>query len=179
MIITIAEFNTYSGNMETATDLVDMKNSLIKTAHEIVSEYLGYPVENCEHEDFISAIGQPDLFLFGFPVTSVLSLALNGAEVPSSEYSIRGRSLRLNSGVWPVGNDNVHVRYMAGWTNLTVPEEVKTVVKQIASLLLQESGGNIGITGKSMSENSRTFINYTNFDKWLHKLEPYRVLRMC
>ena len=90
MIITLAEFNTYSGNMETATDLVAMKESLIKTAQEIVSEYLGYPVENCEHEDYISAIGQPELFLFGQPITSVLDLSLNGSAVPASDYTIRG-----------------------------------------------------------------------------------------
>lgn len=179
MIITVSEFNTYSGNMETATDLANMKESLIKTAQEIVSEYLGYSVENCEHEDFISAIGQPELFLFGQPITSVLDLSLNGSAVPASDYTIRGRSLRLKAGVWPVGIDNVYCRYMAGWTNLTVPEEVKTVVKQIASLLLQETNGNIGVTGKSMSENSRTYINYTNFDKWLHKLEPYVVKRLA
>ena len=179
MIITVTEFNTYSGNMETASDLVSMKESLIKTAQEIVSEHLGYPVENCEHEDYISAIGQPDLFLFGYPVTSVLDLSLCGSAVPSSDYTIRGRSLRLKSGVWPVGIDNVYCRYMAGWTSQTVPEEVKTVVKQIASLLLQETNGNIGVTGKSMSENSRTYINYTNFSKWLEKLNPYVVKRLA
>ena len=179
MLVTVSEFNTYSNNMETATDIASMKESFLKTAQEIVSEYLGYSVENSEHDDYISAIGQPTLFLFAFPVTSVLALTLSGSEIPSSDYSIRGRGLRLNDGVWPVGIDNVHCRYMAGWTSQTVPEEVKTTIKQIASLLLQESGGNIGITGKSFNENSRTYINYTNFDKWLKKLDAFRVVRLA
>ena len=51
-------------------------------------------------------------------------------------------------------------------------------ILQIASLMLEESGGNIGITGKTMAENSRTFINYTNYDKWLKKLDPLRIVRL-
>jgi hypothetical protein len=44
--------------------------------------------------------------------------------------------------------------------------------------MLQESDGNIGITGKSMSEDSRTYINYTNYDKWLKKLDALRIVRL-
>ena len=177
MIVTVAQFNTFTGNRETATDIVSMKEQMLKTAQEIVSEYLGYEVENCEHDDYLSPIGQPTLYLNAYPVTSILDLSLFGTEIPSSDYAVRGRGLRLNDGVWPVGNDIVHCRYMAGWTSSTVPSEVLQTITQIASLLLQEAGGNIGITGKSMSENSRTYINFTNFKKWLEKLDPLRVVR--
>lgn len=177
MIVSVAQFNTFTGNRETATDIVSMKEQMLKTAQEIVSEYLGYPIENCEHDDYLSPIGQPTLYLNAYPITSIIALSLSGTEIPSSDYSVRGRGLRLNDGVWPVGIDTVHCRYMAGWTNLNVPSEVCQTIIQIASLLLQEAGGNIGITGKSMSENSRTFINYTNFKRWLEKLDPLRVVR--
>jgi len=51
------------------------------------------------------------------------------------------------------------------------------VILQIASLMLEETGGNIGITGKSFDDNSRNYINYTNFDRWLKKLDGLRILR--
>lgn len=177
MIVTVEQFNTFTGNMETAADIVTMKESMLQSAQEIVSEYLGYEVENCEHDDYLSPIGQSVLYLNAYPVTSILDLSLFGSDIPSSDYAVRGRGLRLNNGVWPVGTDIVHCRYMAGWTSGTVPAEVCQTIIQIASLLLQESGGNIGITGKSMSENSRTYVNYTNFTKWLEKLDAFRVVR--
>lgn len=177
MIVTLAQFNTYANNNETSAEVDAMKEQMLKSAQEVVSKYLGYNVENEVHDDYICGIGQPTLFLFGFPVTEVLSLSLSGSDIPSTDYELRGRGLRLKSGVWPEGIDNVHAVYNAGWTLETVPETVKMTILQIASLMLAESGGNIGITGKSMPENSRTFINYTNYNKWLEKLDEYKIMR--
>lgn len=177
MIVTLTQFNTYSGNNETSSEVDAMKEQMLKSAQEVVSKYLGYNVENSVHDDYICGIGQPTLFLFGFPVTEVTSLSLSGSDIPSTDYELRGRGLRLKSGVWPEGIDNVHAVYNAGWTLETVPETVKMTILQIASLMLAESGGNIGITGKSMPENSRTFINYTSYNKWLEKLDEYKIMR--
>ena len=178
MIVSLDQFNTYTNNNETSAEVDAMKEQMLKSAQEIVSRHLGYNVENEVHDDYICGIGQPVLFLFGYPVTEVLSLSLSGADIPVTEVVISGRGLRLKSGVWPEGLDNVHVVYKAGWTCETVPETVKMTILQIASLMLAESGGNIGITGKSMPENSRTFINYTNYDKWLNKLNEFMVIRL-
>ena len=77
--------------------------------------------------------------------------------------------MRLNNGVFPNGIDNVVVTYTAGWSSDAMPSVIKMVILQIATLMLEESGGNIGITGKSFDDNSRNFINYTNFDKWVQQ----------
>ena len=178
MIVTLVEFNTYSGNMENSPAVVSMKERMLKAAQEIVSDYLGYNVEETEYNDYLSPIGQPVLYLNAYPVSRILSLSLCGSDIPASDYTIGGRGIRLNSGVWPTGIDTVFCSYEAGWTAVTVPENVKMTILQIASLMLEESGGNIGITGKTMAENSRTFINYTNYDKWLKKLDPLRIVRL-
>lgn len=54
------------------------------------------------------------------------------------------------------------------------PPLVLLTIKKIATLLLMEAGENIGITGKSMPDNSRTFINYTGYMKYLRPIQSYR-----
>lgn len=178
MIVTVADYNTYSGNLENSLPVVAMKERMLKAAQEVVEEHLEYPIELCQHDDYLSPIGKPELYLNAFPVSRILSLSLCGSDIPASDYNIRGREIRLNSGVWPTGVGIVHCVYEAGWTSETVPDVIKQTIFELASLMLAESGGNIGITGKTMAENSRTFINYTNYERWLKKLDSLRVVRL-
>lgn len=178
MILTVTQFDTYSGNYEESDAVVAMKTSILKSAQEIVSNYIGFDPESAQRDDWISAIGNNRLYLLAHPVTQVTSVELNGVEVPQTAYSIHSRYLRLNSGVWPEGLENVRVVYTAGWSSENLPETIKLVILQIATLMLMEAGENIGVTGKSFGENSRTFINYTNMSKWLSKLDEYKIVRL-
>ena len=45
---------------------------------------------------------------------------------------------------------------------------------RIATLMLMEGGENIGVSSKSFADNSRTFISYTNYLKYLSPLQTYR-----
>ena len=177
-IVTVTEFNTYSGNFETDSDIVSMKEDILGSAQEIVKNHLGYNPESGNHTDYISAIGNNRLYLMAQPITAVSSVELDGVPVTSDEYTITDKYLRLKSGVWPEGDENVKVTYTAGWSALTIPDTIKMVILQIATLMLEEAGENIGVTGKSFGENSRTYINYTNFGKWLQKLDPFRIVRL-
>ena len=55
-----------------------------------------------------------------------------------------------------------------------VPEIVKLTILRIATLMLMEGGENIGISGKSFADNSRSFISYTNYHKYLSPLQTLR-----
>ena len=178
MILTVTQFDTYSGNYEASEAVIAMKTSILKSAQEIVSNYIGFDPESAQRDDWISAIGNNRLYLLAHPVTQVTSVELNGVEVPQTAYSVHDRYLRLNNGVWPEGLENVKVVYTAGWSSENLPETIKLVILQIATLMLMEAGENIGVTGKSFGENSRTFINYTNMNKWLSKLDEYKIVRL-
>lgn len=177
MIVSVEQFNTYSGNFENDNDVVSLKESILKASEEKVVDYLGFSPEQAERTDYISAIGQNRLYLYAHPVTAVSSLKISGNSVDASAFTLNDTYLRLKDGVFPQGIENVEVTYTAGWTDETMPNVIKMVILQIASLMLEEAGGNIGVTGKSFEDNSRQFINYTNFDKWLKKLDSLRVLR--
>lgn len=54
------------------------------------------------------------------------------------------------------------------------PDIILLTIKRIATLLLMEAGENIGVTSKSMPDNSRTFINYTSYFKYLRPIQNWR-----
>ena len=115
MIVSIAQFNAFSGNYEDKESAVETKILFLESAEEIVEGYLGYDPE---------AQPQPDL-----------------------------------------------------WDSNTIPASIRLSILRIATLMLSETGGNIGLTGRSFGDNSRTFINYSNYRKYLQPLDPIRLMR--
>lgn len=177
MIVSVDQFNTYSGNYEDTAEVIAMKENMLGSAQEVVENHLGYKVESETRTDYVQGIGNNHLYLFAQPITEVDSVSFNGATLLSTAYNICGNYLRLKNGVWP-NDTEIEVTYTAGWTSETVPDTIKLTILNIATLMLQEADGNIGITGKSMAEDSRTYINYTSFDRWLKKLDPFCIVRL-
>lgn len=58
-----------------------------------------------------------------------------------------------------------------------MPVIFRQTALRIAALLLTEADENIGVTSKQFGDSgSRTFINYTNFDKYLSPLSRYKLI---
>lgn len=107
MLVTIAQFDNYTGNFEDSTETVALKTTFLSSAQELVGEYLRF---------------NPEEF----------------------------------------------------WQPSEVPEVVRLTILRIATLMLMEGGENIGVSGKSFADNTRTFISYTNYMKYLSPLQTYR-----
>jgi hypothetical protein len=61
--------------------------------------------------------------------------------------------------------------------DIIIPTIIKQTALRIASLLMTEGDNNIGITGKAFGDSgSRTFINYTNYDKYLLPISKYKLI---
>ena len=106
------------------------------------------------------------------PVTNVWSVKVNGKDISCYEHGVSSVTLpfRVCDGL------EIVIDYDTGWQ--TVPELIKMSILRIAALLLTEANGNIGITSKSFGDNSRNFLNFTNFQKYLDPLSAYRIFRM-
>lgn len=115
MIVSVEQFNAYSGNYENKEAVVRMKEMFLESAQGIVSGYLGYDPETEPQSDI--------------------------------------------------------------WGSDSIPAVVVLSVMRIATLMLSETNGNIGLTGRSFADNSRTFINYSNYRKYLQPLDPIRKVR--
>ena len=107
MIVSLSEFDEYTGNYENEQKVVSLKTTLLSSAQELVGEYLRFDPES-------------------------------------------------------------------KWKPEEVPNLVKTTILRIATLMLMEAGENIGVSRKSFADNSRTFISYTNYHKYLNPLQTFR-----
>lgn len=180
MIIDIATFDQYTGNHEDSAEAVALKNTYLASAQEIVTDYLGFSPEASSetYMETLSGVGIDKIYPHVHPITSVSRLSVAGTTIPDSFYVVNENHIKLVGGVFPVGVNNVDVIYTGGWSVEQMPSIIKMTILQIASLMLQEQNGNIGITGKSFGDNSRSFINYTNYDKWLAKLDGLKSVRL-
>ena len=105
MIVSVSQFDVYSGNCEDSQDVVSMKESMLSAAQEIVAEYLGYNPESSEHTDYVQGIGNDHLYLFAQPITEVDAVTYNGITLLSTAFDIREKYLRIK-----IAQKKAHVR---------------------------------------------------------------------
>ena len=180
MIATIAMFNTYSGNYEDASEAVQLKGAFLDSAEEIVASYLGFDPNLRAYTDLLaSGTGMRRLYLPLRSIASVEELHVGNTTVDTSAVLACDDHLRFADEltVFPRGEDNIRVSLTAGWDAQQMPSVVTLSILRIATLMLSETGGNIGLTGKSFADNSRTFINYSNYRKYLQPLDALRIIR--
>jgi len=179
MIASIAMFDTYSGNYEDSGEAVLLKGAFLASAESIVASYLGFDPTEKEYRDVVaSGAGSRRLYLPSRNITSVEALTVGTAAVDPSLVAACDDHIRFldHATKFPLGEDNIKVSYTAGWTLQEMPAVIVVSIMRIATLMLSETGGNIGVSGKSFADNSRTFVNYSNYRKYLQPLDALRIL---
>lgn len=179
MIASIAMFDTYSGNYEDSPEAVLLKGAFLATAEDIVTSYLGFDPNQQEYTDVVaSGSGSRRLYLRARNITSVRSLTVGTVVVDPAVVKAYDDYISFidHATKVPTGEDNIIVSYTAGWEIGQMPSVIVVSILRIATLMLSETGGNIGLTGKSFADNSRTFVNYSNYRKYLQPLDSLRIL---
>jgi hypothetical protein len=179
MIASIAMFNTYSGNYEDASEAVQLKGAFLSTAEDIVISYLGFDPKQQEYTDVVaSGSGSRRLYLPCRNITAVQALTVGTTAVDTALVTACDDHIRFvdHATKFPIGEDNIVVSFTAGWEIEQMPSVIVVSILRIATLMLSETGGNIGLTGKSFADNSRTFVNYSNYRKYLQPLDSLRIL---
>ena len=169
MVVTKEELIGYTGvEFESGNNIAEL---FIGSAQNIVESYLGYEIESKEYTKHFS-LHTSNIIKVGVKnITNVSALSVDGT--PIEDYYINDDKIILKQ---PVISDNIIVTFTAGFST-DLPPIIKLTVLRIAALLQTESNNNIGISGKSFIDGSRTFINYTNFDKYLIACANYRIIR--
>lgn len=179
MIITVEQLNSYADSYDSDAVRISLKESYIEAATDAVIEYLSYDPRLQTYSEVFSGTGENSLQLSAKPIDTITSLTISGEPVSLGEIvSVSKNSERIirTGSVFDAGEMNIVVDYSAGFDPL--PGAITLAVLRIATLLLSEANGNIGITSKSFQDQSRTFINYTNWDKYLKPLDAYRIMRL-
>lgn len=173
-IVTVDQLNEYANNYEEST----LKEIYIATAEDIVKDYLGYDPASSTYTEVYSGLGDSRLYLKAQPITELTSLIIDGVSQTTSLFTKDNDSIFKtdNEAVFTEGKNNIQITYKAGYS--TFPGIIQITVLRIAALLMQESNGNIGLTGKSFADNSKTFINYADYKKYLKPLDSLKVLKV-
>jgi hypothetical protein len=180
MIASIDMFNTYSGNFEDSPGAVLLKTAFLTSAEEIVTSYLGFdPALQAYTDVTVSGTGMRRLYLPSRNIKAIEEITVGSAMVDRTLIVACDDHIRFADPetVFPYGVDNIRLGYTAGWEHDSMPAVITLSILRIATLMLSETGGNIGLTGKSFADNSRTFINYSNYRKYLQPLDALRIIR--
>ena len=168
MIVTKEELQGYTGvEFEDGNNISDL---FIGSAQNIVENYLGYEIESKEYTKHF-ALHDSNVIKVGVKnITNVAEITIDGT--PVEDYYIDDDKIILKQ---LVISDNIIVKFTAGF-GTDLPAIIKLTVLRIAALLQTESNNNIGISGKSFMDGSRTFISYTNYDKYLIQTSKYKLI---
>ena len=168
MIITKEELQGYSGvEFESGNNIAEL---FIGAAQNITENYLGYEIESKEYTKHFELHSSNVIKVGVKNITAVAEISVNGTLV--EDYYIDDDKIILKQ---PVISDNIIVKFTAGFST-DLPQIIKLTVLRIAALLQTESNNNIGISGKSFMDGSRTFISYTNYDKYLIACSKYKLI---
>lgn len=168
MVITKEELQGYTGvEFETGNNIAEL---FIGAAQNIVENYLGYEIESKEYTKHFSLHNSNVIKCEVKNITNVTEITIDGTLVEN--YYVDDDKIILKQ---PVISDNIIVKFTAGFST-DLPQIIKLTVLRIAALLQTESNNNIGVSGKSFMDGSRTFISYTNYDKYLISCSKYKLI---
>lgn len=168
MVVTKEELQGYTGvEFESGNNIAEL---FIGAAQNIVENYLGYEIESKEYIKHFSLHNSNVIKCEIKNITNVTEITIDGTLVEN--YYIDDDKIILKQ---PVISDNIIIRFTAGFST-DLPAVIKLTVLRIAALLQTESNNNIGISGKSFMDGSRTFINYTDFSKYLISCSKYKLI---
>ena len=169
MVVTKEELQGFTGvEFESGNNVADL---FIGASQNIVESYLGYGIESREYTKHF-ALHSSNVIKVGVKnITAVKEITIDGT--PVENYYIDDDKIILKQ---PVISDNIIVKFTAGFST-DLPQIIKLTVLRIAALLQTESNSNIGISGKSFMDGSRTFTNFTNFSKYLDACSKYKLIR--
>lgn len=168
-LVALNEFDTYSNNFESDNDLVAMKNDIIEAASDIVIDFLGYNPICHQYQEVQTGIGSNKLFMEARPITDVSLVSVDGVAQNIHNITFKDDQVFTKDGskIFKCGS-TICINYMAGTCEAIAP--IKMAVLRIASLMLLEANGNIGLSGRTFADQSRSYINYSNYDKYLQPL---------
>ena len=175
-LISIEQLRAYTGNYE--EDTLGLYEVVVQSATEVVVDFLGYNPWFDSYEEWVSGAGGHRLYLNARDIENVNLVEINGQEADISDIGYKDDYIYSLSGkkIFTEGIYNIHVMYTAGLREL--PKLLTLSTLRIASLMLQEFNSNIGVSSKSFADQSRTFINYSNYDKYLQPLKSLRIFKI-
>ena len=145
------------------------------SAEQIIENYLGYSPVLKEYTTSCYGLGSRCFALEAKPIVSVSEVTANGENVDLSSVKIIKDTpyIAFDDDSCFFRSVKYSVTYTAGYEN--IPQQIKTVALQIASLLWESAGGNLAVTSTSFADSgSRTFQSFKP-DRFLDTISAYKM----
>lgn len=145
--------NYLSGQGMTAPSNIYYENNLKQyrlAAHKKICGHLGYEILDTTYtNEMYSSNGGFFLYLNNRPVTSLDDIKLNGVTLDKTNYSIiDGKYLYCESG-FTRGFNCYSISYKAGWTESTLPADIRQAALDLIALYNGRNGGGGTTIGKT------------------------------
>lgn len=173
LLATKEELEKFTGVRE--DELSSQAELFLGSASDIIRNYLGYdPIKHNERK-YYNGNGTNILRLGSKPIQKINSVFIGNTEIDSRLFVFDDDTLIFSDGEFSDGIKNILIDFDSGFG--TVPDLIKLTCLRIAAILQTESDNNIGITSKSFGESgSRTFYNFTNFQKYLLPISKWKII---
>ena len=175
-IVSAAQFKAYARKADGDPTIEGLYQMFLDSAEAIVSDYLGYAPASAAYTHTFFGNGKFYLTLRA-PIITITSITVAGVSKTVADFLIDFETItEKNGNPFPLGSLVVIV-YQGGWT--TIPQQVSEAILDIASLKSMKTGEQLGVSSQSFDGgNTRNFINYTNFEKFLAPLNSIRIDRI-
>lgn len=118
-------------------------------AHDKICNYLGYEVVSSAYTDELySGKSGLEMYLNNRPITEVTSVKINDVVDSNTYIIIDGKKLYNELG-FQTGIYNYKISYTAGWTQASMPNDIRLVALQLIALYQAQIGGGGTTIGKS------------------------------
>ncbi len=118
-------------------------------AYKKICNYLGYDIITADYTDErYNGNGMHELYLRNQPVTEVTSCIIDDSEYIDNLELIDNR-LFYEDGWFSNGINNIKVSYTAGWTQSSMPGDIRLAALQLISLYTGQLGGAGTTIGKA------------------------------
>lgn len=178
-LVTYEYFIEMMGTDKYPPDMRDRVVGLINWISSKAISVVGRPILSNTFTTVLDGLGSCRLYLPMVPVASVESIVIDCLRIfdvePITNYYLDGESgvVTRNDGIFPSGSSNVKVVYTAGYTQDTLPEEVKKAcLEAIQTAWNRQNDNSYGVTSRSdpngISVSYETRLSADVYDVFSH-----------
>ncbi len=175
-LISTSEFSEWYGN--TQLDL-DTLSATIDAGQEAIENFIGYPIEAVDYTEYLySSYGLSQLDLKKKPINSVSSIIVNDStlDLSSEKMILKDQFVILPNLSFNDSNYEIQISYNAGYASADIPNLIIITLYEITGLMVNNSKGHIGKKSRTAINGGSTEYLEITFDKYLKKLNRYKVI---
>jgi hypothetical protein len=178
-IVSVATWKVYSSAQDGDAAKETLYQTYLDAAEAIVVDYLGFsPSQATYTSATFYGEDKPYIQLKARPITiPVTTITVDGVSKTVGDFIADDEYLVNKNGVLFPKGSTIVVTYQGGYA--TIPGSISMAIMRIATLLHTEGSGQIGVSSQTLDGgNTRSFVNYTNYQKYLAPLQALRIVRL-